>query len=607
METRTVVLARPGPAREQLLTAMAGIGIEPVMVVDPLETTEAEILALAPRNVVIAVDPTVDEALERFDALLGDPDLRLLIEEADLVVSRTGWDVARWSRHLAAKLFGHDDVLPFGHEADEAAVVISPPTRVETAEPVLALEAGTEAAGDAAAPEVADEVFSSPLHEREVAPVAETAELALALETEAGTETAGDVAGPEVADEISFPLLHEREAAPVAETAAPEVADEVFSSPLHEREVAPVADGASFPAVEAGPSDDLSGLTLTPDIPIAPEELDLLERAPDFRADAPAGDTGDEWASFHEYDDSAFDPGRFSTDHRDVLAPPESENDLAPEEAYRRSREALEQFQTGDDGDRWQDFERPVPEASESQAPSSGSPSIPAHWNLTDEPLAPVAGEGKADETAQRCRLDALEEKISSLRLVDEEANHGHGHEGVVVLVGGIGGPDPLRQILQQLAPGFPVPVVVQQWLDGGQYDRLVRQMSRATRLPVVMAEPGQSLAPGVVHIVPPSLGLSRESAERTFVPVDTRAFADLLASLPAASSALLLLSGGTEDFVEPALRFLQSGGQLLAQAAEGCYDHTVPALLISRGARAEPPAGMATWLNHRWPAQESK
>ena len=76
--------------------------------------------------------------------------------------------------------------------------------------------------------------------------------------------------------------------------------------------------------------------------------------------------------------------------------------------------------------------------------------------------------------------------------------------------------------------------------------------------------------------------------------------------ALPAGASGVVLLSGASEDFVEPVQRFQQAGGRVFAQSAEGCYDHAVPALLIQRGAEAHSPAGLATQLAARWQQQVS-
>src|SRR5690606_17755685 len=54
-----------------------------------------------------------------------DPAIAVIFEEAELASQRTGWDAARWVRHLAAKLHHHDDVLPPGAD-DEGDLQPSP-------------------------------------------------------------------------------------------------------------------------------------------------------------------------------------------------------------------------------------------------------------------------------------------------------------------------------------------------------------------------------------------------------------------------------------------------------------------------------------------------
>src|SRR3546814_16018081 len=77
-------------------------------------------LASNPQAVLVALEPAVEDALERFDALLSSPDITVIFDEAELAAQRQGWDAARWVRHLSAKLHRHDDVLPPGAAAEGA-------------------------------------------------------------------------------------------------------------------------------------------------------------------------------------------------------------------------------------------------------------------------------------------------------------------------------------------------------------------------------------------------------------------------------------------------------------------------------------------------------
>ena len=118
---RVALLARPGEACERLRAALREAGGEIVLEADPSTLAAETLSAAAPQTVLVALDPAVEDALERFDAVLGDPGVAVIFDEAELAARREGWDAARWVRHLAAKLHRHGDVLPPGREPDEVA------------------------------------------------------------------------------------------------------------------------------------------------------------------------------------------------------------------------------------------------------------------------------------------------------------------------------------------------------------------------------------------------------------------------------------------------------------------------------------------------------
>lgn len=119
-QRRTVLLAQPGAARDRLREALQQAGAEVVLVADPSGTDVEAVLAAEPDSILVALDPAIEAQLDRFDAVLGDPGITVIFDEAELAARREGWDAARWSRHLQAKLYGHDDVLPPGKtESDD--------------------------------------------------------------------------------------------------------------------------------------------------------------------------------------------------------------------------------------------------------------------------------------------------------------------------------------------------------------------------------------------------------------------------------------------------------------------------------------------------------
>lgn len=132
------LLARPGAARERLREALAHADVQIVLEDDPT-TLEAQALADAhPQFVVIALEAAIEDALERLEPALSAPGLTLVFDEAELAARRDGWDAQRWGRHLAAKLHGHQQVLPPGAEDEpslqlEPGLPVTPPQPQETA------------------------------------------------------------------------------------------------------------------------------------------------------------------------------------------------------------------------------------------------------------------------------------------------------------------------------------------------------------------------------------------------------------------------------------------------------------------------------------------
>lgn len=115
---RVALLAREGRAREQLRTALHESGAEIVLEDDPNGIDAQTLGDSAPQVVLIALEPAIEEGLSRLEAVLHDPDIAVIFDEAELAARREGWESQRWARHLAAKLHGHHDVLPPGREEE---------------------------------------------------------------------------------------------------------------------------------------------------------------------------------------------------------------------------------------------------------------------------------------------------------------------------------------------------------------------------------------------------------------------------------------------------------------------------------------------------------
>lgn len=381
---RVVLLARPGPARERLAEAAREAGADLALVADPVDADPDTVRAARPEALLVALEPAVESAIERFEDIYTDPDVIVLFEEVDLIVQREGWDAARWLRHVAAKLGMRDTVLPDGVEAAEEL------------------------------PEVAVERPS--LYQR--------------------PEWNGDMGG--IADEVAS----------------------VF-------------------------------------------------------ADVPS--------------DTMLDPN-------------------AP---------------------------RVVPE-----------PAAPMQVPPLMDPL--------------RSEFDAIHMRAARLELENAPREEVVVSRGTVVVLAGLGGPDAVRQLLGALPVDFSPTVFIHQQLDGARHDKLLRQMQRATSLPLALAEAGATAEAGHVYLVPGGIGVVSGGDGPRFAE-GAQAFSQLTAG----DSAIVALSGTDPALIDAIMAQSWAGALVLAQLPSGCYEPAAVQALIARGVAADTPQHLASQLAKRWPGRK--
>ncbi len=455
-QRRAVLLAQPGAASDRLREALLQAGAQVVLVADPSSGIAVdEVIAAEPDSVLVALDPAIEAHLERFDAVLGDPSITVIFDEAELAARREGWDAARWSRHLHAKLYGHDDVLPPGQtDSDDEYPQPGLPT---TPQEIHSQASFRDYAGEA------DD-------HAEVLPT----------------------------DAVGAGLLAE--------------VDEVDAELL-----------------EMSGDDDLGAIDFS-----------------SFNIDTDVGEAR-----------NGSDAAVAGLDEYLLGTETQNEADDIPVAAKARTINSKD----------WSLDDSDTPSAQKS---------------------APVAA----------LDIEELERRISGLSLADTDS-YGHGPQrGVVLLLAGLGGPDAVRQMLKALPEGFPRAVLIQQRLDGGQYDKLVGQMARASAMPVLLAIADTILEPGNVYVMPPTMGLARKGADLMF-----SASSDLFEALPANDSAVVMLSGGDIATVDPVMRLAAAGAWVAGQSSEGCFEPAASNDVVARGGETGLPAQLAERLLERWPA----
>jgi two-component system chemotaxis response regulator CheB len=133
------------------------------------------------------------------------------------------------------------------------------------------------------------------------------------------------------------------------------------------------------------------------------------------------------------------------------------------------------------------------------------------------------------------------------------------------------GGPAVLRDILAQLGPAFPLPVVIVQHMAPGFTEGLGEWLSRASGFPVCVATHGQQLVPGRAYLAPDgrhmgitaSLGvaLTTGAPEHGMRPAVAHLFRSVAPELRPALVAVLLTGMGKDGAEE--LKALRGDGAL--------------------------------------------
>ncbi|MGQ0800526.1 MAG: chemotaxis protein CheB [Pseudomarimonas sp.] len=106
------LLGRDDAVRTQLRTALAELGANLVYEGELRGASASAVSAKQPAVVLLNLDAEGEDALDSLEALLLDPSMRVVFNEAETTAALSGWDLARWARHLAAKVLGHDRTIP---------------------------------------------------------------------------------------------------------------------------------------------------------------------------------------------------------------------------------------------------------------------------------------------------------------------------------------------------------------------------------------------------------------------------------------------------------------------------------------------------------------
>lgn len=568
---RVALLARPGDARDQLRRALAELGARLVAEGDPAELDPAQVASEQPTVVLVSLEPAIEDSLSRFDDLLAAPGIDVMYDDAETTRQLDGWDLARWARHLAAKLVGTDLLPPAPGGSDHVP------------EMNLTLEPG---APRTPAQEMADEKLEDY--------AAESLDLSEWVPTEPSLATAEPTAGDAVQaqPDVVESIAEEAELSLDLDLGGLELAME--SGRAEDAPPSIQATGGQHDDLEFNAADFDIDLSALPEegsrLPTASEpELSLMDEAPLLVDLELEGGT----VNFSSFTDEEAPMSAHMDDDVAALAA-----QLDAYDAQDRQPEPAAIDFTSNAAAEPEPAPAAAPVAPPAPRPSSGFGSLelmPMDGEHASAPSAPVAAPAvrEAPAPVSNSRLSLVDD--SDAAAIDNRP----AAPGALLVIAGLGGPDAVRQLLSALPENLPVPVLLYQHLDTGKHDRLLGQLAKASKLPLDLAVAGKMAFAGRVGVLQPGVGVRQDGSG--FAYVDVAALADVAAALPAADSVVLLLSGADPSVVPAVLALKGAGALVLAQDPSSCFDSVAAGLLINAGAVAASPPELARIVIERW------
>jgi len=533
---------------DHLREALAGLGARIVYEAVAAAFDAGQLEGSRANVVVVNLDADEDPALDALYALLDDPRYRVVFNDGSVSAGLSGWDQARWLRHLASKIFEEVDLDP-PRPADAEAV----PSPVRASKPAAEMVAGASARESASAPESVESLLA--LSEIEGHSVA-------ASESESdGIETA---AVPAV-DDIDALLADLDVASPSAP--AGESADVTFDT-----ESFGLAD---FDLSEASPPPDL------PDEESFGEAVSSDGYDPAFEIESPVAENATAAG------DGAGDPGlAFDLDLDAPLPPIPDAPEAAPAPAST-SAPAIEAPLE------WTLEDLTVDAPDEDRAVREAKPSdfgietmTPAEYlapDVVDDPRA--ADEFKDVEFS--LELVPLEEAVSPAaerpaieNWSDTETRTVPVIRRVWVLGASIGGPEAVREFLAEFPRNYPALFLLAQHLGAEFVDMMARQLAKVTPMTVRMPSHGERVGQGEVVIVPTThrlrvdpagvIVLEKLEGDLPYSPSIDRVIEDVAERFGDAAGAIVF-SGVSDDALQGCRVLAQKGGRVYVQSPETC------------------------------------
>jgi chemosensory pili system protein ChpB (putative protein-glutamate methylesterase) len=609
------LLTQAGESGRHLRDALAESGTAIVYESQAAEFDRDALEKSGARVVVVNLDSESDAHLDDVYALLDDDRYNVIFNEAQVSSQLSGWEQARWARHLAAKILGSGD---------------NDPPRPEGAEPVPQRAAAAPVVAVAPAPEPEPEPSGD---------VAEPSTVKAELTPSPPAMPAQSA--PEVDDFADIALLlSESEADPLEAMVPPTAAS--TPTPASAR----ADDTVPMPALDFSEFDDFGELS-TADLSIdgdddgdADESVSALDiDDADLTIEMPAldlsGENGSDALGFGDLDDFA-DSDELVTESIEMTSVEVSSADSIEVE-ISESVQASEAAASGNDLSDLQlldlDWTDPPATPSGEEKPSANeevkTPKVESafSWSLEDvdgegaatavkepydesSPVEPAtfgiekisASEYLAPEAEQSAEefvdpgfsleLIPLDEAVAPQRS-DGKSTNETGSESwldtsnkvaisrVWVLGASIGGPEAVREFLADIPAKCPALFLLAQHMGAEFMEIMAQQLARSTALTVRTPTHGERVSHGDIIVVPTThrlrvdragvVTLEPQSASgRPNSPSIDQVLQDVADRFGKRAGAIIF-SGMAEDAIEGSRYLTEIGGTVYAQDPETC------------------------------------
>jgi chemosensory pili system protein ChpB (putative protein-glutamate methylesterase) len=611
------LLSQAGESGRHLRDALAESGTAIVYESQAAEFDREALEKSGARVVVVNLDAETDAHLDDVYALLDDDRYNVIFNEAQVSSQLSGWEQARWARHLAAKILGSANADPPRPEGAEpvpqrvvAAPVVAPaptPEADQTDDENIVLVADAEVEATPSSPLTPDPVVSAP-------------------------------GAPEVDDFADIAqLLRESEADSL------EMTELTFDAPTSRQSAAD--DTVPMPALDLSEFDDFAEVSTTD---LSLDDDDLVEESvsvddigdSDLTVEMPAldldGEKGGDVLGFGDLDDFA------DSDESPIEAIEMSSAELSVEDSIdiemADSVSASETAASGNDLSDLQlldlDWSEPVatPTAAKDAAKDEEvkAPEVASAFSWSLEDLdgegADASAKGKDDDASKPLEPATFGiEKISASEYLAPEAEQSAedfvdpglslelipldeavapqganaqqrsetGSESwldtsnkvaisrVWVLGASIGGPEAVREFLADIPAKCPALFLLAQHMGAEFMEIMAQQLARSTALTVRTPTHGERVSHGDIIVVPTThrlrvdragvVTLEPQSASgRPNSPSIDQVLQDVADRFGKRAGAIIF-SGMAEDAIEGSRYLTEIGGTVYAQDPETC------------------------------------